>query len=75
MVMKIEEKMETTIVLTSEDVQDIVKQYLENEGYVIDGIYPQTKRTYIDHTDHEGCMDFDGFRIKANIINKIRTIK
>jgi hypothetical protein len=52
-----------------------VKQYLENEGYVIDGIYPQTKRTYIDHTDHEGCMDFDGFRIKANIINKIRTIK
>ena len=68
MVMKIEEKMETTIVLTSEDVQDIVKQYLENEGYVIDGIYPKTK-------DHEGCMNFDGFRIKANIINKIRTIK
>lgn len=68
--MKIHQKTETTIVLTSEDVQNIVKEYLETKGYKIDEIYPQTKTVYSDHMDSYGNVEFSGFRIKANTLDE-----
>lgn len=67
--MNIHQKTETTIVLTSEDVQNIVKEYLETKGYKIDEIYPQTKTVYTDHMDSYGSVEFSGFRIKANTLD------
>ena len=72
--MKIQQKTETTIVLTSEDVQCIVKEYLESKGYKIDDIYPQTKTVYTDHMDTYGRVDFDGFKIKANTLDGIKIL-
>ena len=68
--MNIHQKTETTIVLTSEDVQNIVKEYLETKGYKIDEIYPQTKTVYANDMDSYGDVEFSGFRIKANTLDE-----
>ena len=71
--MKIQQKTETTIVLTSEDVQCIVKEYLESKGYKIDDIYPQIKTVYTDHMDYGG-EEFDGFKIKADTLSGVNIL-
>lgn len=72
--MNISQKTETTIVLTSEDVQCIVKEYLESKGYKIDNIYPQIKTVYTDHMDSYGREEFNGFTIKANTLDGIKIL-
>jgi len=73
--MKIQEKIETTIILTADDIKNIVKEYLETKGYKIkiDEIYPQISKTEYD--DLLICHEyFDGFKIKANSSSETKTI-
>jgi hypothetical protein len=70
--MGIQQRTETTIVLTSMDVQHIVKEYLENQGYVVSGIYSKIKTEYDNGYD---THKFDGFRVVADVFDKIVPLK
>jgi predicted CoA-binding protein len=63
--MEIQLKTQTTVVVSAQDVEQIVTEYLENHGYTVCSIYPQIKTVYTagDYPSEE----FDGFRIIANV--------
>ena len=71
--MEIKQTTKTDISLTSEDVEQIVKEYLESKGYTIESIYAKTKVVYEDMGEWSSTK-FDGFNIVADKLVQTKDI-
>jgi len=64
--MEIKTTTKTQIILTADDVKEIVTKYLLDKGYVVDTYYPTVKTVYSDVQDQYGTETFSGITIGAN---------
>ncbi len=62
---------ETTIMLTPDDVEKIVKEYIENQGHTVSFMHPKvTSRYDMGYDTHE----FDGFKVIVDVSEKTVTL-
>lgn len=56
----------TSIILSANDVEEIVRGHLKSKGFEVNSYYPDIKMVYTDHLDTYGTQTFNGVRIIAN---------